>query len=552
MKRIFQIAALLLTANSIQAQNNVPDAVVQVENDYNPVVIKAEKQSFTPQIEITSNNTPLDLLFSQEAAPFGQFVSQRNVKEVLPQQTKQFPGYARLGYGNNNNIDARLGYRLQTGKNSHINMLAAFNGFKTGQNGLEGDWNSRFYNTVLSAGYTHYFEKFTIGAGAALGNKVFNYQLFEALAGTGTDKQNSNSFNLQFNIKSNLSGALSYEAEAGYTLNSRKYANGQKERISENRFNAKGCINYELPNEDIYRMGAILALDGFTYNNALKPDEGLKYDNYTSIRFNPFMNFRFDDWKVKLGVHFDMLTANGTFMAFAPDCSIEGMLNKNVSLYATVTGGRTLNGFEAMEQISPYWDYVSGINGQYTATYKIFDVTTGTRLAFAPFSTNLYVGYAYTKDDLLATDVYAVRIHTLFEQHNTRSLYLGGRFGYDYNGWFNFLADARYDHISCSGPEFWLMYKPQITLDLNAEARLYKGLYANIGYKFIRYTKSDSKLVSGRIENMNNLCAKISYRIDKRLSAYVTANNLLSSDYFAYPGYQVQGAHFLAGVTFGF
>ncbi len=550
MKKVFSIIITVFAANGLSAQNSVPDAVVQVENDYNPVVISAEKQSFVPQIEIAGNNAPLDLLFSQEAAPFEQFTSSRNVKEILPRRANHLPGYVRMAYGNNNNLDARFGYRLQTGKNDHINMLAAMNGFKTGISGLEGNWDSRFYNTLLSADYTHRFEYLTFGAKVAYGNKVFNYQPVEGVA--GTDKQNSGNLQLLMNVKSNLTGAFSYEAEAGYMLNTRKYAAGEKERISENHFVAKGGVCYELPNEDIHSLGAALAIDGFIYNKALKPADAPQYSDYLSMRFNPFMNFRFDNWKVRLGVHLDMLTANGAFLAIAPDCSIEGAINKHVTLYASATGGRSLNGFAAMENMSPYWNFIPGIVGQYTPTYKIVDVTAGARIALAPFTTNLYVGYAYTKDDMLATDVYAAGINTCFGQHNTRNMYIGGRFGYDYNGWFNFLANARYDHQGCSGLEYWIMYKPQITVDLKAEARLYKGLYANIGYTFVRYTKSDDEQINGRIENMNNLNARVSYRIDKQMSAHVTAGNLLGSDYFAYPGYRVQGAHFLAGVTIGF
>ncbi|MBQ2878184.1 MAG: hypothetical protein IJE42_04540 [Bacteroidaceae bacterium] len=50
MKRLFFIAAALVISSTISAQKDSLDAVIKVENEYNPVVLKANKQNFTPQI----------------------------------------------------------------------------------------------------------------------------------------------------------------------------------------------------------------------------------------------------------------------------------------------------------------------------------------------------------------------------------------------------------------------------------------------------------------------------------------------------------------------
>lgn len=552
MKKNVLLIALLFAGSSLFAQKDSLNAVIQVENDYNPVVTKVKKQSFVPRIEDTGNNPHLDLVFSQEATPFEEFVSERNVKEVLPKKDAEYPGYVRMGYGNDNNLDARIAYRHRFSEKDRFAVLAAMNGYKTELDGLERSWDSRFYNTRLSADYAHSFDFLTFGAKASFGNKVFNYQPFGDT--WCIDKQNSMVFDVAFNLQSNLPGPFSYNAEAGYVINTRKYSNGGKKRISENHFKAKGTIAYELPNEDIQQLGATVAIDGFVYNGAMSPKDAEGYDDYMSIRFNPFMNFRFYDWKLRLGVHLDMLTANGTFMAFAPDCRLEGSISKSFQLYATATGGRTLNSFAAMEEVSPYWAYIPGMTEQLTASYKIFDVAAGGRISFEPFTTNIYLGYAYTKDDLLQTDVYNPNglISTLFAQHNIHDFYVGMRFGYDYGGWFKFLADARYDRHTCSGYESWLMYKPQISVALDAEARLYDGLFLNLGYEFERYTKSDEEPIKGRIDNKNNLYARINCRFHERMGVFVRADNLLNSDYFIYPGYAAQGANFVAGAVISF
>lgn len=552
-KEIILIAALLFSAG-VSAQKDSLNAVIQVENDYNPVVVKANKHNFTPQIEMPKENTPLELVFSQEASPYRKFTGERNVKELLPKQESAHPGYARIGYGNNNNLDARFGYRLDVDEKDVINLFASTSGFNTKLDGFWNRWNSRIYDTWLTADYTHQFDYLTFGIEAGINNKVFNYQSIDLdnLRPLPTDKQHSNSYSVLFNVKSNLAGAFSYSAKAGYRLNTRKYSTGTGERISENHIMASGTVAYELPNDDIQKMGLSIDVDGFIYNDALKPEMGAKYEDYASIRLNPFMNFRFDDWKIKIGVHADMLTANGSFFAFAPDCSIEGAIGDDFILFATATGGRTLNTFATMEDVTPYWDYASGLTEQPTATYKIFDITAGGRIAFEPFSVNIYAGYAYTKDDLLCTNEILGNHQTnIFYQDNTRDLYVGGRLGYDYGGWLKFAADARYDYWNNSGHELLLLYKPEITVDLNAEARIFDGLYANIGYTFTRYTKSDDE-PKGRISNKSDLHAKISYKFLNRFEAFALGNNLLGSDYQLYPGYFAQGANFVIGACVNF
>ena len=104
---IITFTATMLMCSSIFAQKDTLNAVVQVENDYNPKVAKATKVTSTPQVEIQNNNTPLDIIFSQKTYPYRNFTGERNVKETLPKLQKQYPGYARLGYGTNNNIDAK-------------------------------------------------------------------------------------------------------------------------------------------------------------------------------------------------------------------------------------------------------------------------------------------------------------------------------------------------------------------------------------------------------------------------------------------------------------
>ena len=120
--------------------------------------------------------------------------------------------------------------------------------------------------------------------------------------------------------------------------------------------------------------------------------------------------------------------------------------------------------------------------------------------------------------------------------------------GYDYNGWLNFTADARYNNWNCSGSNDLIMFKPMINANIEADARLYNNLYATLGYSYVKYAKGND----ARIDDKNMLNAKISYRFHKQISVYLQGYNLLNSKYQLYPAYFDQGAAVIAGASVNF
>ena len=552
MKRTIISAFVALFAAATFAQSDSLNAVVKVENDYNPIIVKAVKQSFTPQIEMPTDNTPLDLVFSRSATPFERFISNRDLTNLLPGQEAVYNGYTRLGYGNRNNVDAKLGYRLDVGANDVINLFASLSGFNCDiDNVTAGDWKSRFYDTWLSADYTHRFRGLSMTILGGVNNNVFNYQPIALFPAACTDKQHNNDYRLMARVKSNLAGSFSYNANIGYQLHTRKYSSLLDERINENQFTAGGEIAFEIDNEQFRGIGVETTVDVFKYNDALKPQfSDNSYDNYVSVRMNPFVNLTFDTWKLRLGLHADVLTANGKKIAIAPDVKFEGPLSENITLYANAIGGNQLNTFATLNELSPYWGY-SQDSKQLTPTYKVFDVETGLRMGYEPFDVHLFMGYDFSKYNLLPTATFinpAGLVYTNFVQDDTRKYYIGGKVSYDYSGWLNVTADARYNKWNCDGADDLLLFTPMIEANVKARARLYDGLYFGMGYNYARYTKGDSE----RIKNMNNLNANVSYKFHKQFNAYIQVDNLLNKNYFSYAGYMARGINFLAGVEYNF
>ena len=164
-------------ATALFAQKDSLNAVVKVENEYNPIIVKAIKPGFTPQVEAASVSAPLDLVFSRSATPFERYLSSRDVTALLPAQPVVYNGFARLGYGNNGWLDTKLGYRFDFGANDKLNLFASLTGYKCDIDALSsGEWESRFYNTWLMADYTHTFRALTLNVAGLLDVQLDNIE----------------------------------------------------------------------------------------------------------------------------------------------------------------------------------------------------------------------------------------------------------------------------------------------------------------------------------------------------------------------------------------
>ena len=89
-KSILIISALALCGTAF-AQSNENSAVVNIENEYTPEVIKVSKKGNTPTIAEETEMEPLKLEFIEKAEPFRGFTSERDIKDVIPTQKRQYP-----------------------------------------------------------------------------------------------------------------------------------------------------------------------------------------------------------------------------------------------------------------------------------------------------------------------------------------------------------------------------------------------------------------------------------------------------------------------------
>ena len=547
-RTIILVSALALCVAAV-AQNNERDAVVNVENDYTPVIIEVGKKNFTPSTQRATDTKPIKIVYSTDGMPYVNFDGESEADDVMPVKQGVFPGYARLGYGTTNDIDAKVAYRLELGKQKQgtLRVAGAFDGSKSEVDGRFNDWNSRLFTTALNAGYTHKFKKLELDIDGKFKNDVFNYQSCgEKLLGTLTDKQNSRRYSLELGGVSRLTGPFSYWFNAGMGYTGRTHLAGSNTGFGETTISAGTGVGLEIYDTWLHSLGLNVNVEAFHYSSALR------YGDQASIDIDPYLNFNVGKWSLKLATKMNFMT-EGTLFAIAPDVELKGHVMENVAVFAKVGGGRTHNGLATLDGMTPYWNIDTNKDKSLKPTYRIADASVGTRMSFEPLSIDVVAGYAYTKDDLLQVlgeqaDGRWSLLYADFKQDNTHNAYIGARLGLDIRSWMKLSADARYDLWECKKNEL-LMMKPQITVNVDAEARVAEHLTLRVGYNFTRYTKGGEQ---ERINNKYDLNARLSYRFGKRIGAYIEGNNLLGSNYYEYAGYYTRGARGSIGATVNF
>ena len=330
MKKAFLLISALTLSVAMHAQSDKRDAVVNIENGYTPEEIPVGKLD----IDLPSKNR--DISIQQSEAEFSKvgilytgFTSERDIKNVLPKRDELFPGYARIGYGVTNDIDAKVAYRLDLDKYGILDAYTTFDGFKCNVGGLFNKWNSRFFNNETGVGYKYDFSLLSINADAKFSNNVFNYQNTDSES-PFTNKQNSRNYLVSIGGTSNLAGPFSYKFNGDYEYIARSYAVGKKNGIGENRFGIGGSMGYDIYSKWVSTANLDLRLDAFIYDRTLRK-EFKGYGNYFSIDFDPSVTLNFSDWEVNVGFNMNFVTKGAMVCAIAPNISTVKNFNKYIT-----------------------------------------------------------------------------------------------------------------------------------------------------------------------------------------------------------------------------
>ena len=552
MKKKIVIASMgmcAFLATYAQQQDTTLVRTVVVENQYNPTVMDASKINVLPKVEEpTVPKAHID--YANSVRPVASWANQSMnpiVRDWTPDAA--YRGYLRAGYGNNGNVDARLGYLWDISKKDRLNVevsLDGWNGELTDRNGE--DWTSRLYNTRLGLDYRHAFKKMDLMLGGAYHSQVFNYMNPQYYYGDLTrlvenpsGRQHQTMANAHLGIAStDKDTPIQFMGEVGMNLFKQKYPTNIAEG-SENNFYLKGDVWKPFNDQ---RFG--LAWDFNTYSYSMDDMKGT-----TSLELNPYYGYENDDWRIRLGAHVDWWSGIDDEVNFSPDVNVEYIFSDSYVLYAKAGGGRENKNLVELTDFSPYWT----LSHPYILpTYMSLDAAIG--LKASPMNGlwfNLTGGYQIRENDLFWKLVDGSGSYLGFEQGKSKVAYGSAELKYDYKDLFDLGLKATYYYWKGDKMEGLDQYAEERLLALKSEMELnaevgfkpVQGLRINAGYEYVKRSEEIYDPIS-------NLYVGADYTLMKNLSIFAKANNLLNKEYVRADAYPAQKLNFLAGLSLQF
>ena len=565
----------LTAAGQTAKKDSTLNRVVVVEKEYNPDIMDASKVNVLPKVQEPSVSKK-EIEYNTSVMPFKSLDYVMKPITSNLDQAKANRGYARLGYGNNGNVDAKVNYLFNISKRDNLGVSASLDGmnatlklpeiFETTY--ANRDWKSRYYRTNLDVDYQHKFDNMIFDATLNLGSDNFNYHPFldatKAFFHQSTDKQHFSKWGMHVGIKSvDKDLPLQFQAEAN--LISSKLAYPDSASLSETILRTKGGVYGIIDENQSVGINAEM-------NNVF--NKSLGYKNYTSLELNPYYGFSNDSWKLRLGAHVDYSSGKGKTIQFSPDLDAQYFFSNSYVAYLKVGGGRELNDLRRIMNMNPY-AYFSQVND----SYNQLDATLGLKANVGSgFWFNAFAGYKIVTDDLNFNNMminYFDVAKSYISVDDTKHFYIGSNLKYDYKGIVDLSLKGVYYSWRNSDASYLLM-KPKFDLQFNADIKVLPELMINVGYTYVgrndvisdffifpKLSASDFAVIGSsvpttvmsvkrKLDPVNNLSLGATYNLFKGVSIFARINNVLNQDYQYSYSYPVQGINFLGGLSFQF
>lgn len=540
-----------LQAQKVQPKDTTMNRTVVVEQEYNPDIMDASKVNVLPKVEEPAVSKKqveyATTLFPATSIPNGLMQAYTG-KEV---QSTSKPGYARVGYGNYNNLDLKANYLFRLSQRDKLHLNLDMNGMSGNLDMPYGEsktWDAYYYRTRANLDYTHQFNKLDLNVAGNFGLSNFNY-----IPGSLNSKQKFTSGDMYAGVKStDETLPLQFSAGTNLMLYQRQhdflFDKSLQETLVRTQAGVTGVIN------DEQQVSIALGLNNFFYN-------GDNFENYTALELNPYYELNNDSWKLHLGAHVDMAFGFGKGFRVSPDIMAQYVFSDSYVLYAKATGGKQFNDFRRLERICPYGslsqiDPENTIDGkQLEDTYEQINTALGFKTSpFPGVWFNLYAGYQNLKDDAFYKNTSYTITNTgtfpylVFDQTNSHNTYAGAEVNYDYKDIISLSVSGIYRSWKADLPVA-LLAKPVGELKFNVSIHPIAALTLNVGYEYISREKVEEY---DRMAAISNLYLGVGYKLFKGISIYARANNLMNKDYQYYLGYPTEGLNFLGGLSFQF
>ena len=550
---ILGMGMLSWTATYAQQQDTTLVRTVVVENEYNPTVMDASKINVLPKVEEpTVPKTHID--YAGSIRP----VSAWNYQAMQPivkdwKADAAYRGYFRAGYGNNGNVDARLGYLWDISKKDRLNLAASFGGWNGDLASLyDQDWESRLYNTKVGLDYGHAFKKVDFLLGGSYRSQVFNYvgngvvedEKYYGETEVGFNRQHQTFADAHIGFASNDGDMpIQFQTEVGIQSFKEKYPVIRRDEANKET-HLYVMADVWKQNKNDSRFGLKARFDNYAYS-------GDWADDRIALELNPYYSLQNDDWKVRLGAHVDWvgMEEEDDKVYVAPDVKVEYTFSDSYVLFAKAEGGRQTSSLYELAEMTPYF-----YENYLKPTYMTLDAALGLKASPANgWWFLLSGGYQVRENDICWSLGYPYWTARNF-YGKTNVFYGTAELKHNYKDLFDLALKATYYHWDWKNTDWVggdqtnsaLSLKPELNINAEVGFKPMQGLRVNLGYEYVKRCNDECG------DPVSNLYVGANYALLKNLNVFAKFNNLLNKEYVASYAYPAQKLNFLAGLSLQF
>ena len=608
MKKKIYVAILLAatTLMGVQAQDNTQlSKEITLEKDVAPLEKKAVKKNELPRVKKPASTGPKTQLgYSDLTTPIEVPTS---IPTLLPygyRTAHNFSdkrGYLDLGAGTQGNFRLDFGYRLIDEENEQLGLWFNHNSTWNGKNHskiIELDENrnkQKFNDNTLGVNYSKGIGNGTLTLGGKAHIDIFNYyggwntyrpfyvldepQVFTAPYDWDKEKQTFVNFSLnagwqsQFMLRDN---PLNYNIglQYGHAAHDKSFNSLYNHGVHENWgiFNLGG--SYDLTE----LTSAALNIKGEYLRRGAKAKSGSDYDLFDEvgmITISPAYTIRGDMFKLQLGLNGHICFSDGAKFRISPNVRANLALVDGFTVFANVLGGKDLGYRMDQHFLNHRYDDPMLLYG---SVYTPIDAEGGLKIGpFQGLSAKISLGYAVVKDEpgICYDDApsnYALN-HAFMSRYkviDSRGYYLNAELNYKYRSLIEATAAVKYaphDNEMYNSDNHYNGYKmgvdrastvanldlkvtPWRPLTINAGLEYRGGRMALFGYMNEAMGTTDYTFFD--MDDVVNLHAGASYRLNSNINLWLQTNNLLNRRYDLLYGMGAQRIGFMLGAGFTF
>jgi len=438
----------------------------------------------------------------------------------------------------------------------------------SGKGGIKNVPSSNWGNTVANGWVKHYLKKSAVSLNLGYSNNIVHYygglQDISVPLTAEQIRQGVNRFNAEIGIK----GFQKDTTKLNYSLYLNYKTLGDQFQTSENQFGLIGNVNL------FYYQNIRFSIDYYLHYNStfsvptqfrsgdLPPfvvDSLSLKQNNTLWGVNPWVEYYVNKFIVSGGIN---LTLDGSFFHLYPKIDIRYRAIPGLfSVYAGIDGNVEKNTFSSNFDNNPYiltninlkntnqkFVFYAGIDGSFLSrfnyklsyTYKNYE---DMGLYFNDTTYSYQNRFNIVYDDVKVNDIYAAINYNLLKKLTV---------GLDAH-FFNYTAKR----------QLFTWEKPSSKISLLIDYNLSNKFLVNLAFYYIGYRYAASLIPVEGIEINQGIYAvkldsyvdanlRFEYRYTKRISVFVSFNNLFSVKYQTFYKYQVQPFFGLIGASFSF